>query len=100
MTTIRVSLPGHLRALAAVGSELRIEVADPPTIRSALDALEERFPVLRGTIRDRETGERRALMRYYACGRDLSLDPQDTELPAAVVEGREPLQVVGAIAGG
>ena len=100
MSAIRVGLPGHLRALAAVGSEVRLEVGDRPTIRSALDALEERHPVLRGTIRDRRTGERRALIRYFACGRDLSLEPQDTELPEAVVDGREPLQVVGAIAGG
>lgn len=100
MTTIRVGLPGHLRVLAGAGSEVRVEVAGPPTIGSALDALEEAFPVLRGTIRDRRTGQRRALMRYYACGRDLSLEPQDTLLPEAVASGREPLQVVGAIAGG
>ena len=97
---IRVELPQHLRTLARVGGEVTIEPAGPPTIRSVLDALEARYPVLRGTIRDHATLERRAFVRFFACGKDLSHQPHDTPLPAAVLSGAEPLLVVGAIAGG
>lgn len=100
MTAVRVRLPAHLRTLADLEGEVRLEVADPPTVGGVLDALEQRFPVLRGTIRDRDTGERRALMRFYASGRDVSHEPWDTPLPSEVVEGEDAFQVVGAIAGG
>lgn len=100
MTAIRVKLPPHLRSLAAVEGEVTVEVEDRPTIRAVLDALEARFPVLEGTIRHRATGHRRDMIRYYACGRDYSLKPQDTSLPEAVADGDEAFQVVGAIAGG
>lgn len=100
VTTVRVSLPPHLRRLAGTGDEVRLEVAETPTIRSVLDALESRHPVLEGTIRDHGSGERRAMMRFFACGDDLSHDPQDTPLPEAVAAGEEVLHVVGAIAGG
>ena len=100
MTAIRVALPPHLRTLAAVGPEVSLDVAGDPTIGSVLDALEDDHPALRGTIRDRATRERRPYMRYFACGRDLSHEPPDTALPEAVARGQEPLQVIGAIAGG
>ena len=100
MTTIRVVLPGHLRNLAQVGAEVSLDVADPPTLGSALDAVEEAYPVLRGTIRDRGTNKRRAFVRYFACNEDLSHEPPDTPLPARVVSGDEPFMVVGAMAGG
>lgn len=100
MTTVRVRLPAHLRTLAEVDAEVRLEVADPPTIGGVMDALEVRFPVLRGTIRDGATGERRGLMRFYASGRDLSFEPTDSPLPPEVVTGKDAFQVVGAIAGG
>ena len=100
MTTVRVLLPAHLRKLAAVGSEVCVEVAEQPTVRTVLDALEADYPPLRGTIREHATGERRAFMRYYACGEDISLQSQDEDLPAAVADGTEPLRVLGAIAGG
>lgn len=100
MTRVRVRLPAHLRALAEVEAEVAVEVEGPPTVRSTLDALEARHPVLRGTIRNHGGGARRGLIRFYACGRDLSLETQDTPLPAPVAAGEEPLQVVGAIAGG
>ena len=97
---IRVILPFHLRNLANVTGEVRLRVEDPVTQRSVLDALEARFPVLRGTIRDHDTQRRRAFLRFFACERDLSLDLPDLPLPEAVAEGREPFLVVGAIAGG
>jgi hypothetical protein len=97
---IRVELPAHLRTLAGVGREVEIEVGSPPTIRSALNALEERYPVLRGTIRDHVTLERRAFLRFFACGQDLSHDSPDAPLPDAVARGEEPLLVIGAVAGG
>ncbi len=100
MTAIRVALPPHLRTLAAVGPEVSLDVGGAPTIGSVLDALEEAHPALRGTIRDRATRERRPYMRYFACGRDLSHEPRNTAVPAAVARGEEPLQVIGAIAGG
>ena len=99
-TTIRVVLPHHLRTLAHTGSEVRIEVAAPPTQRSVLDALEARYPTLRGTIRDQATHQRRPLLRFFACEEDLSYDPPDTPLPAAVTSGAEPFFIIGAIAGG
>jgi molybdopterin synthase sulfur carrier subunit len=98
--TIRVVLPFHLRNLARVDGEVELQVEGPATLRSALDALEARFPVLRGTIRDHGTLKRRPFIRYFACKEDLSLDPPDTPLPEAVVNGAEPFLVVGAMAGG
>ena len=93
-------LPGHLRTLARVQGEVRVDVATPPTIASVLDALEERYPVLRGTIRDGTTKRRRAFVRFFACMRDLSHEEPGTPLPVEVARGDEPLLVVGAIAGG
>ena len=101
MSAVRVRLPHHLRTLARLdGAEVEVEVAGEPTIRSVLDAVEARYPVLRGTIRDHATGERRAYLRLFACGADLSHDGQDATLPPAVAAGAEPLIVLGAIAGG
>lgn len=97
---IRVELPFHLRNLAQVSGEVRLEVAPPVTIRSVLDALESRYPVLRGTIRDHDTQQRRAFLRFFACQQDFSLDPPDTPLPGDVLTGREPFLIIGAIAGG
>lgn len=98
---IRVVLPYHLRNLARTdAAEVMLEVPEPVTIAAALDALEARFPVLRGTIRDHGTLKRRPFIRYFACKEDLSLEPTDTPLPAAVVSGAEPFLVVGAMAGG
>ena len=97
---IRVVLPAHLRTLAGVGGEVELEVAAPVTPRSVLDALEARYPMLRGTIRDHVTQQRRAFIRFFACGEDLSLDSPDAVLPDAVAAGAEPFMVVGAIAGG
>lgn len=94
---IRVVLPAHLRALARVSGELGVEAS---TVREALDALEAAHPALRGTMRDPGTGKRRAFVRFYACAEDLSHDPVDAPLPAAVLRGDEPLLVVGAMAGG
>lgn len=98
--TIRVVLPYHLRNLARVGEEVTVEVEGAVTQRVVLNALEARFPVLRGTIRDHVTQQRRPFLRFFACEEDLSHDPPDAELPAPVAEGREPYMVVGAIAGG
>jgi sulfur-carrier protein len=97
---IRVILPYHLRNLAHVGSELALEVAAPVTISSVLDALEAQYPMLRGTIRDHVTKERRAFLRFFACEQDLSHDPPDDPLPEQVVSGKEPFLIIGAIAGG
>ncbi len=97
---IRVVLPTHLRRLACVEGEVTLDVAGTPTQRLVLDALEERFPVLRGTIRDHRTGKRRAFVRFFACEQDLSHEPADAPLPEAVATGAEPLLVVGAMAGG
>jgi len=97
---IRVVLPSHLRTLATVDGEVTLDVADPVTQRSVLDALETRYPVLRGTIRDHVTQQRRAFLRVFACGEDLSHESPDTPLPDAVATGAEPLLVVGAMAGG
>ena len=97
---IRVELPPHLRTLAKVSGEVQLDVPGPPTPRAVLDALETRYPVLRGTIRDHVTHERRAFIRFFACSQDLSHDSPDTPLPASVVEGAEPFIILGAIAGG
>ena len=97
---IRVLLPFHLRNLARVDGEVQLEVANPITIRSVLDALEARFPMLRGTIRDHETFKRRPFLRFFACKEDLSLEPPETPLPDEVVRGLEPFMIVGAMAGG
>lgn len=97
---IRVELPYHLRNLARVEGEVLIEVVEPVTLGSVLDAIEDRYPVLRGAIRDHVTQKRRAFLRFFACGEDISHNPTDAPLPEAVVAGLEPLLVVGAIAGG
>jgi len=97
---IRVVLPPHLRNLAQVKGEVEIEVQGQATPQSVLDALENRYPMLRGTIRDQTTRERRALVRFFACEEDLSLDPPDRPLPDAVVTGKEPFLIIGAMAGG
>jgi len=97
---IRVILPHHLRTLAQVGSELQIEIDGPATQRSVLDALEARYPMLRGTIRDQVTEQRRPFLRFFACEEDLSHEPPDAPLPDAVATGAEPFIVIGAIAGG
>jgi sulfur-carrier protein len=97
---IRVVLPYHLRTLAKVNGDVEIDVAAPVTFGKLLDALEDRFPVLKGTIRDQTTGQRRPLLRFFACEEDLSFEPLDSPLPEPVVSGREPFFVVGAIAGG
>jgi hypothetical protein len=100
MTTIRVALPGHLRRLAKIEGELKLEVEEPPTVTTVLDAVESRYPMLRGTIRDHGTDQRRSFIRFFACGRDLSHDAPDARLPDAVKTGTDALWVVGAIAGG
>ncbi|HUM02775.1 MAG TPA: MoaD/ThiS family protein [Thermoanaerobaculia bacterium] len=97
---IRVVLPAHLRTLARVGREVKLEVEGPATQGSILDALEARYPVLRGTIRDHDTKRRRAFVRFFACAEDLSHEPADAPLPEAVTTGREPFLIVGAMAGG
>lgn len=97
---IRVELPAHLRNLARVGREVELEVGGRATIASVLDALEARYPMLCGTIRDQVTRERRPFLRFFACEEDLSHESPDTPLPDAVVSGKEPLIVLGAIAGG
>ncbi len=97
---IRVALPYHLRNLAHVGEEVQLDVAAPVTQRSVLDALEQRYPMLRGAIRDHVTLQRRPFLRFFACEQDLSHDPPDNPLPEAVVSGKEPFIVIGAIAGG
>lgn len=97
---IRVILPYHLRTLAQVGSEVKLEVAAPVTSCSVLDALEARYPMLKGTIRDHVTLQRRPLLRFFACKEDLSHEPPNAPLPEAVASGAEPFWIVGAIAGG
>jgi molybdopterin synthase sulfur carrier subunit len=97
---IRVVLPPHLRNLAQVAGEVELDVQGEATQQSVLDALESRYPVLRGTIRDQTTQQRRALVRFFACEQDLSLDPPDRALPDAVVTGNEPFLIIGAMAGG
>jgi molybdopterin synthase sulfur carrier subunit len=97
---IRVLLPAHLRTLARVDNEVMIDVEGAPTLRAVLDELEASYPVLRGTIRDHVTRQRRPFLRFFACEEDLSHEPTDAPLPDAVVAGREPFLIVGAMAGG
>jgi molybdopterin converting factor small subunit len=97
---IRVVLPGHLRTLAKVDGEVQLDVAGEVTIEAVLDALEDRYPVLQGTVRDHVTKQRRAFVRFFACKEDFSLDPPSVRLPQEVATGKEPLLIVGAIAGG
>mgnify|MGYP001545357735 FL=1 len=97
---IRVEVPAHLRTLAGLEGEVRLEVAAPVTPRTVLDALESKYPSLLGTIRERGTGERRAFLRFFACGEDLSHLGMDVVLPVAVAQGREAFLVIGAVAGG
>ena len=97
---IRVILPPHLRTLAQVRGDVELDVAPPVTLRAVLDALEAHYPMLRGTIRDHVTQQRRPFLRFFACEEDLSHEPPDTPLPDAVASGKEPLVILGAIAGG
>jgi sulfur-carrier protein len=97
---IRILLPHHLRTLTQVSKEVELQVDGPLTLSTLLDTLETRYPVLRGTIRDQVTGQRRPFIRFFACGQDLSLDPPDTPLPEAITQGTEPFRIVGAMAGG
>ena len=98
---LRVELPAHLRTLARIsGHEVVLDVPVAPTITTILDTLEAVYPMLRGTVRDQVTGERRAFLRFFACQQDISLDSPDTPLPAAIVNGTEPLIILGAVAGG
>ena len=97
---IRVTLPFHLRTLSGVTGEVALDVVGPVTQGAILDALEARYPMLRGTIRDHETLARRPFLRFFVCNEDASLDPPDAELPAAIASGAEPFMIVGSIAGG
>jgi hypothetical protein len=97
---IRVGLPFHLRTLAGAGDEVTLDVAGPVTANAIIDALEARYPMLRGTVRDYGSRKRRPLLRFFACGQDFSHDPPDALLPAAVASGAEPFLIVGAVAGG
>ena len=97
---IRVELPAHLRTLARIGGEVSVVVEGPVTQRAVLDALENAYPVLRGTIRDHGTLKRRAFLRFFACEQDLSHEPPDAALPAKVASGAEPFLIIGALAGG
>ena len=100
MSMVRVELPQHLRTLAGVSGEVSLEVAGPVSVRSALDALESRYPTLKGTIRDQQTQERRAFLRFFACEEDWSHEAANKPLPQAIATGAEPLLIIGAIAGG
>jgi molybdopterin synthase sulfur carrier subunit len=97
---IRVVLPHHLRTLARVNDEVEVDLNGSATIRSILDALEAKYPMLQGTIRDHGTLKRRPMVRFFVCGEDVSLDPPETALPEAIVKGAEPFIIMGAIAGG
>lgn len=97
---MRVMLPYHLRNLARVNGEVELDVSKPVTVASVLDALEIRYPILRGTVRDHVTLKRRPFIRFFACKEDLSLEPPETQLPEAVVKGDEPFMIIGAMAGG
>ena len=97
---IRVILPHHLRTLAKVGDEIHVDLNGSATVSAIIDAIEEKYPMLRGTIRDHETRKRRALVRFFACGEDISHDPLDTPLPDPIAKGTEPFFIMGAIAGG
>jgi sulfur-carrier protein len=100
MSVVRVELPQHLRTLAGVGREVTLEVAGVVSVKTVLDALEEQYPMLKGTIRDYGTLRRRAFMRFFACEEDWSHEPMDAALPEVVAQGKEPLLIIGAIAGG
>ena len=100
MSSVRVALPAHLRTLASVGSEVEVDVEGDVTVEKVLDALESSYPMLRGTIREHGTHARRAYMRYYACGEDISHEPGNSPLPAPITTGEDALIVLGAIAGG
>jgi sulfur-carrier protein len=100
VSQVLVALPYHLRTLAKIDGDVKLAVRPPITLRAVLDALEARYPMLRGTIREYETGNRRAFLRFFACEEDISLAPPDTELPEAIATGKEPLLIIGAIAGG
>lgn len=97
---MRVVIPFHLRNLARIDGEVQLDVSAPITVRAVLDALEAKYPVLRGTIRDHGTLKRRPFIRFFACKEDLSLESPDTPLPAAIVNGEEPFLIIGAMAGG
>jgi molybdopterin synthase sulfur carrier subunit len=97
---IRVVLPHHLRTLAKVGDEVHIDLNGSATVRALVDAIEEKYPMLRGTIREHETGKRRALVRFFACGEDISHESPNLPLPEAIANGVEPFFIMGAIAGG
>lgn len=97
---IRVVLPTHLQRLANSGREVQVSVEGLPTIGKVMDALENQYPMLRGTVRDHHTRQRRAFIRFFACGEDWSLEPVDTPLPERVIQGEEPFRIVGAMAGG
>ena len=97
---IRVVLPHHLRTLARVGDEVQLELNGAATVKSVLDALESKYPMLRGTIRDHGTQKRRPMVRFFVCGEDVSHDPADSTLPEAISKGEEPFIIMGAIAGG
>ena len=97
---IRVVLPHHLRTLAKVGDEVHVDLNGSATVRAIIDAIEEKYPMLRGTIRDHATQKRRPLVRFFACGEDISHDPLDNPLPDAIAKGTEPFFIMGAIAGG
>ena len=97
---IRVTLPTNLRSLAQVTSPVMLEVSEPITQRAILDSLEAAYPMLRGTIRDSVTKQRRPFIRFFACGEDLSLEPADAAVPAEVIEGTQPFRIIGAMAGG
>jgi hypothetical protein len=97
---IRVKIPHHLSVLAQVGTQVDIEIEGPVTLSAVLDELEASYPVLRGTIRDHVTGQRRPFLRFFACGQDISHEPPDTLLPDEIISGTEPFLIIGAIAGG
>jgi sulfur-carrier protein len=97
---IRVVLPHHLRTLAKVGDEVHVDLNGLATVRAVIDAIEAKYPMLRGTIRDHDTQKRRPLVRFFACGEDISHEPQDTPLPHGIANGGEPFFIMGAIAGG
>jgi hypothetical protein len=97
---MRVILPYHLRNLARIDGEVELEVSNPATVASVLDALESKYPMLRGTVRDHVTLKRRPFIRFFACKEDMSLEPPETQLPEAIVKGEEPFMIIGAIAGG
>jgi molybdopterin synthase sulfur carrier subunit len=100
LAMIRVVLPHHLRTLARVGDEVHVDLNGSATVRAVIDAIENKYPMLRGTIRDHETQKRRPLVRFFACGEDISHEPLDTPLPDAIAKGAEPFFIMGAIAGG